>query len=216
MVPVKALENAKTRLRADGPDDRSHADLVRSIQLDTLEAIVAASTRPSSSLARVWLVGVPGELPDVAPGRLTVVDDPGGGLNNAISHAADLVANDPATRPDDRIAVIVGDLPSLTPHDLLLVLTRAEAADRCFVPDRAGTGTTLLTARVGVSLDPSFGPGSAARHRESGALALAAPASVRADADTGEDLAHCLQLGVGRHTAAFLGADRRTADESFI
>jgi 2-phospho-L-lactate guanylyltransferase len=62
------------------------------------------------------------------------------------------------------------------------------------VPDRHGTGTNGLLLSPPDAIRPSFGPGSAARHR---ALARAAAASWRfervpsllLDIDTGEDLA---------------------------
>ena len=62
------------------------------------------------------------------------------------------------------------------------------------LPDRHGTGTNGLLLTPPAAIDPSFGPGSCARHV---ALAAAAGVSCRVeplpslmlDVDTGEDLA---------------------------
>jgi 2-phospho-L-lactate guanylyltransferase len=76
-------------------------------------------------------------------------------------------------------------------------------ADRSFVIDEPGTGTTMLAAGPGVPLDPRFGVGSALAHQTSGAVPidLASIDSVRRDVDTAADLAHAVQLGVGPATA---------------
>ena len=78
-----------------------------------------------------------------------------------------------------------------------------------FVPDAAGTGTTMLTAAAGTALDPRFGERSCAAHAASGAVRLspADAAGLRRDVDTEVDLWDALRLGVGPATAAVLGTD---------
>ena len=61
------------------------------------------------------------------------------------------------------------------------------------VPDRHGSGTNALLIAPPAALAPSFGPGSFERHRRGAeragvAFAVAHPASLLLDIDTGEDL----------------------------
>jgi 2-phospho-L-lactate guanylyltransferase len=100
------------------------------------------------------------------------------------------------------VVALSSDLPALRPAELTAALDAAGASPRCFVPDSEGTGTTLLTA-VGTALDPRFGQGSAAAHRNSGARPLAGdwPGLAR-DVDTEAGFREALALGVGPATAA--------------
>jgi 2-phospho-L-lactate guanylyltransferase len=100
--------------------------------------------------------------------------------------------------------VLTADLPALRPAELEAALrVAASVPGRAFVPDAPGTGTTLLAAPPGVSLDPRFGPESAARHLASRARRLEGDwPSLRRDVDTAADLAEAERLGLGPHTAA--------------
>jgi 2-phospho-L-lactate guanylyltransferase len=102
------------------------------------------------------------------------------------------------------------DLPALRPDELGVALDHAEDHPAAFVPDAAGTGTTLLTARPGMPFQPAFGVGSRARHREAGGheLDLATIPSLRRDVDTEADLWEALRLGVGAGTSAVVAALR--------
>jgi 2-phospho-L-lactate guanylyltransferase len=92
------------------------------------------------------------------------------------------------------------DLPALRPAELAAALSAAEASQRAFVPDAAGTGTVLLTAVTG-RLEPLFGEDSAAAHAESGAVRLGGDwASLRRDVDTPADLSEAVELGLGKYT----------------
>ena len=78
------------------------------------------------------------------------------------------------------------------------------------MPDAAGTGTTLLTARPGVALAPAFGVGSAARHAAD-SVALEGGGGLRNDVDTAADLVAAGALGLGAATAAALAQTGVTA-----
>jgi 2-phospho-L-lactate guanylyltransferase len=106
------------------------------------------------------------------------------------------------------VAALAADLPALRPEELAGALRAAAgSAGPGFVPDHAGTGTTLLAAPGGARLVPRFGPGSAARHAASGARRLTgAWPSLRQDVDTAADLAAAGRLGLGRYTAGCLRA----------
>jgi len=166
-------------------------------------ALMAAFARDAISAATelagvtVYVVGEPDALRDVLDGLdVTVLPDEGDGqLNQALSRAAQRVA-----RPGLATAALLADLPCLRSADLEAAL--AAGADRRFVADAAGTGTTLLVAPPGTELDPRFGPGSAAAHAASGARPLTEPlTSLRLDVDTTDDLEAALRFGVGVHTA---------------
>jgi 2-phospho-L-lactate guanylyltransferase len=191
LVPVKDLGSAKSRLRGALPGV-PHADLVLALVLDTLAAALACP-----AVAGVLVVtsdeAVAAAARDV--GAKVVPDAPAAGLNPALAHGAAVAGRGP-------LAALAGDLPALRGDDLAAALAAVTA--RAYVPDAAGTGTTLLAAPPGVPLDPRFGPGSARAHAESGAIALPAVASLRHDVDTAADLAAAALLGLGPRTAALL------------
>jgi 2-phospho-L-lactate guanylyltransferase len=190
VVPIKHRAAAKTRLRAASRDLAAHTELVRAIQLDTLDAVLALSTHPL--LAGVVVVSDPAT--SRLPTEIEILPDAGGGLNSALATAAATLA---VRYPGDGVVAMVADLPALRPADLLTVLHQLRPTGRGFVRDCQGTGTTLLAAAAGCELRPAFGPDSAERHLGSGARELDAPASVRCDVDTKADLRRCLALGVG-------------------
>jgi len=194
VIPVKRTAIAKSRLAAAYPQHRP--ELARSFAVDTTAAALA------SPLVRAVLVVTddPGVAADVtAVGARVVPDLPGAGLNEALEHGAAAAATE---FPESGVAALSADLPALRPAELTLALAAA-VDQRNFVIDLPGSGTTMLTAAPGVSLDPRFGVGSALAHQASGALpiTLADIISVRRDVDTAADLAHAVQLGVGPETA---------------
>ncbi|TCO44351.1 2-phospho-L-lactate guanylyltransferase [Kribbella antiqua] len=194
VVPVKRTAIAKSRLAAAYPQHRP--ELARAFAVDTTAAALA------SPLVRAVLVVTddPVVAADVtAVGARVIPDLPATGLNEALLHGAAVAA---AEFPDNGVAALSADLPALRPAELTAVLA-ACVAPRSFVVDLPGTGTTLLAATPGASLDPRFGVGSALAHQASGAVSieLTGIESVRRDVDTAADLAHAVQLGVGPATA---------------
>jgi 2-phospho-L-lactate guanylyltransferase len=192
VIPAKGLADAKTRLLPASDDPAAHRRLVQAIRADTL-----AAARAAVGVARVLVVtdrpGEPGALVQTRPG-----------LNAALEEAAEHAAR---CWPADGVAALVGDLPALRAGALSAALAAAARHRRAFVPDAAGTGTTLLAAHPGAQLAPAFGPGSAARHAEA-AVQLDAEAGLRQDVDTAEDLQRAARLGLGPATAAVLALDR--------
>jgi 2-phospho-L-lactate guanylyltransferase len=190
LVPVKELGLAKSRLRGALPGV-PHPDLVLALVLDTLTAALACP-----GVAAV-LVVTADEAAAAAARALgaKALPDPPPGLNQALEHGA-------AAAGGGALAALAGDLPALRAADLAATL--AAATRRGYVPDRAGTGTTLLAAPPGVPLVPRFGPGSARAHAQSGAVRLPAAPSLRHDVDTAADLAAAALLGLGPRTAALV------------
>jgi 2-phospho-L-lactate/phosphoenolpyruvate guanylyltransferase len=197
VIPLKPLARAKSRL-SDTADDRVRPGLALAFAQDTVAAALACPA--VGDVAVVTDDALAGrEL--AALGARIVPDEPRGGLNAALSHAAAVVRS---TRPESALAALNADLPALRPLELARVLDAAAEFPRAFLADAATIGTTLLAAREDAELRPAFGPDSRARHRASGAaeLPLTGVDSVRQDVDTGEDLRAALALGVGPRTAA--------------
>ncbi|WP_309069598.1 2-phospho-L-lactate guanylyltransferase [Microbacterium sp.] len=197
VIPVKG-STGKSRLAHP-----ERAALASAIALDTLDAVCR-----SEHVAAVVVVTSDGDLAleavsdvggTVRP-SVRVVPDPGEGLNPAI------VAGLAAADPDLPRAALLGDLPALAPADLDAVLELAAAHERAFVADAEGTGTTLLTAGPGATLEPAFGADSAARHAASGfsPLPVAEDSTVRRDVDTAAQLRTASHLGLGPRTSALL------------
>ena len=206
IIAVKRLTAAKSRLSALF-DAEARERVVLAMLVDTITA-----ARDAQAVSSVTVV-----TPDPVASRAArdlgaaVVADPTGPdhhdpLNNAILAACGSVS---ATTPN--IVVVQGDLPALRSDELSAALTQAALHQRSFVADRQGTGTAALFA-FGVPLDPRFGVGSAARHRDSGAIELVGIwPGLRCDIDTPDDLAEARILGVGAATAGAVEVTVRQA-----
>lgn len=199
VVPVKALSEAKSRLRgAVAPDE--HARLVLAVVLDTVTAAAQAD-----GVRRVLVVSSDPTVADTLAeaGFECVPEGPLPGLNAAYRHGASVLRS---ADPSARVGALQADLPALRPHELAAAIKTSDG-NRAFVADRQTTGTTLLLAAPGQPLDPRFGVGSARAHAASGALPLTDSwPSLRCDVDTSDDLRVACDLGLGQHTNALLGA----------
>jgi 2-phospho-L-lactate guanylyltransferase len=205
LMPVKRLDAAKTRLRGAVPA-AAHQRLVLALACDTAAAAVACP-----AVGRVVVVtsdpAARSALADV--GADVVPDLPDAGLNQAIAYGATVARPRTPTAAMPGLAALAADLPALRAEELADALRAA--ADlagpgmRGYVPDATGTGTVLLTAPPGLCLEPCFGPGSAAAHAASGAVALEGVwPGLRRDVDTPADLVSAAALGVGPRTCAAL------------
>ncbi|MEX2289661.1 MAG: 2-phospho-L-lactate guanylyltransferase [Mycobacteriales bacterium] len=194
VVPVKRLDVAKSRLGAYG--DAARRALALAFATDVVAAALAC---PAVGQVLVVTDDPHAAATLAALGARVAPDDPDGGLNPALAHGADLLR---AREPQLGVVTVSADLPSLTPLDLAEVLAAVPAGGRAFVADSAGTGTTLLAAAAPAPLAPSYGQGSRARHRRSGALELPGTPALRRDVDTPADLRAAIALGVGARTAA--------------
>jgi len=186
VVPVKVLARAKSRLAAAAGPHRPA--LALAMAADTVAAALAC---PDVARA-IALAGL---------GALVISDEPGLGLNPALRHGAAIAAS---RWPAAGIAALAADLPALRPAELGLGLRAAARWEHAFVPDAAGSGTTLYAARPGAEFRPRFGPRSAQQHRAAGAVELGLPglAGLRRDVDRPRDLRAASALGVGPRTAA--------------
>jgi 2-phospho-L-lactate/phosphoenolpyruvate guanylyltransferase len=201
VIPVKVLAQAKSRL--GGLPRPRRAALALAMAADTVAAALAAP--PVSDVIVVTDDAVVGtELAGL--GAVIIGDEPGAGLNPALVHGAGYAD---ARWPGRGRAAMAGDLPALRPAELARALEAAAAGGAAaFVPDVAGTGTTLYAAGPGVAFRPGFGPGSRCRHRAGGAAELDLPGlrGLRQDVDTPGDLQAAAAIGVGPRTTAALSS----------
>ncbi|MFC9972121.1 2-phospho-L-lactate guanylyltransferase [Spirillospora sp. NPDC127200] len=196
VVPVKVLARAKTRMaEAAGPHRQA---LALAVATDT----VGAALRCARVRDVIVVTDDPLAAAELAAlGARVVPDEPDAGLNPALVHGA---GRGRERSPGAGVGALSADLPALRPEELARVLDAAAGAPEAFVPDAAGIGTTLYTARPGVPFAPAFGGESRAAHRSRGAreLLLDGIDSVRRDVDTLDDLKAALALGLGPRTAA--------------
>ncbi|MBP2323661.1 2-phospho-L-lactate guanylyltransferase [Kibdelosporangium banguiense] len=199
VVPVKALPDAKSRLRG-AVQPGEHTRLVLAVLLDTVTAAIQ-----TDGVRRVLVVSSDPTVASVlaAEGFECVPEGPARGLNQALRHGAAILRE---SDPTGQIGALQADLPALRPHELAAAIKTADGR-RAFCADRQTTGTTLLLSAPGAPLDPRFGAGSAQAHAASGALPLTDSwPSLRCDVDTVDDLAVARDLGLGQQTSALLCA----------
>jgi len=195
IVPVKGQLAAKSRLRP--PDGVARADLAHAFALDTITA--ALDCVPPAHLVVVTSDELTAAF--VRDHGGAVMADNGKGLNPAVRQGIDYVASTLGPGPT---AILLADIPTLRPEDLIDALLACAAQPQAFVPDAAGSGTVLLSALSPKGLHPRFGPSSADQHaRDCVRLDLDLPA-LRTDVDDDQALQRAVSIGVGRHTAAVL------------
>lgn len=191
MLPVKHGEQAKTRLVTPAQIDR--VALARAIALDSVAAACACR-----SVQHVVVVTSDPVVRTSVADTCEVVTDPGDGLLPAIE--AGLRSVPSVGQP---VAVLLADVPALTPDALERALSLCGQHESAFVPDLEGTGTVLLTSRGERRLRPAFGVSSADLHEAAGAVRLELDLPVlRRDVDTWQALQQALALGAGHATRA--------------
>ena len=195
IVPVKGQLAAKSRLNP--PDGVARADLAHAFALDTITAVLACM--PPTALVVVTSDELVASY--VEDHRGTVIPDNGHGLNPALRQG--IIYVEAALGPGPT-AVLLGDIPTLRPEDLIEALSACAVHRQAMVPDAAGSGTVLLSALSPHDLHPRFGPGSADQHAHHCVrLDLDLPA-LRTDVDDDIALRRAVGIGVGKHTAAVL------------
>jgi 2-phospho-L-lactate guanylyltransferase len=202
VVPVKVLAQAKSRLA--GLADERRSRLALAMAADTVAAAIRAD-----AVAAVLVVTDDPAVGDTAGelGAIVLADEPAAGLNEALRHGA-VCARD--RWPDRGVAGLAADLPALHPEELTKALAAAASFRVSFVPDAAGTGTTLYAAIPGAQFRPRFGRLSRRRHLTDGAIEVAAGqqlAGLRHDVDTIDDLRQAAAIGLGPRTRAVLALD---------
>ena len=179
VVPVKGSAQAKSRF---GSGD--HSTLALAMAADTVTAAMAAES--VAGVLVVTTVGAAGIFDDL--GAFVIVQETAG-LTSAIDLGVATAIE--LGEPWRGIAVLLGDLPALTPAELGAALAAARSYPRAMVSDAAGDGTVLITALSGSFHSPRFGLGSSLAHRAEGYMPLEVSASsgLRNDVDSASGLA---------------------------
>ncbi len=182
-IPVRGFEGAKSRLGAVLDAEERH-DLVETMLHRTIAAALATPgvievivVSPDPEV--LALAGVAGARPLPQRSR---------GLNPALQEAR-------AAATGERLLILPGDLPTITPVDIARVLAAGDEAGSpsvVLVPDRHRRGTNALLLTPPDAIDPAFGGDSRAGHAwlaESADIRLLElPGVLELDLDTPDDL----------------------------
>jgi 2-phospho-L-lactate guanylyltransferase len=215
LIPVKRLEESKSRLLPKLPDARRQAltlamleDLIESlsrtskidrIAVTTPDAVVAERARHAG--AEILMRAEPGLNAALEDGRERLLrSDVGADSTDCADHAG------------DEFLIVLGDVAGALPEDfskLLEAAAHSEATGVWLAPSSDG-GTSALLQRPATAIPCCFGRNSAKRHREAAAEA-GVPffeielASLSIDLDHPEDLQAFLKTkSGGRRTRALL------------
>lgn len=185
IVPLRSFATAKSRLRTHLTDEVVE-DLVREVSASLLRELAG-----STAVARILVVSDADLSEELTTGGgadlvETLVQAPGGGLNEAVAEAADQVWTEDPASP---LLVIHADLPYVTTAEIEHLLAEAEALGQdAFIADQTGRGSTVIALQPGSFRRAAFGTGSAARHAASGFAEIQLPqvSGLRHDLDTPE------------------------------
>jgi 2-phospho-L-lactate guanylyltransferase len=192
-VPVKSLERAKGRL-AGVLEPLERAALTLAMLEDVLDACLA---QPGW---QTWVISPDEAILEVSSrrrARPVVEGDPG--LGAAIHQVEEESAG------ADALAVVLGDLPLLTPEALGAVLQTLGPV--VAAPSESDGGTNVLLRRPPGIIPPRYGTASFRKHREAADLRDIPFAEVRGpelgfDVDRPEDIPRVLRDGSRTRTRA--------------
>jgi 2-phospho-L-lactate guanylyltransferase len=212
LIPVKRLEESKSRLLPQLPDAQRQA-LTLAMLEDLIESL--SQTSGVDRIAVTTPDPLVAERASGAGAEILMREEPG--LNSALEDGRQrLQERDPAE--DDGFLIVLGDVAGALPEDfskLLEVAARSESPGVWLAPSSDG-GTSALLQRPATAIPCCFGRNSAQRHREA-ADAANIPffeielASLTIDLDHPEDLVAFLKTkSGGRRTRALL---EETLDE---
>lgn len=166
ITAVKSLSLCKTRLA-------SHLSQQRRIEL--VSSMLGHVLSVLGGAPGVDQVAVVSPERGALPERVIALDDPGDGLNEALTAAA-LEAR---RRGAERLVVVHADLPLLQPEEVTALIEASIANGLAIAPDRHGRGTNALCLSWPPAIRFEFGPGSLARHLAQAAACGLSPAVIR-------------------------------------
>ena len=192
VVPVRALEGAKSRLGAV-LDAEERRELVELLLRRTVEA---ANATPGVDLVAVVSPDVDALAVGIEGGAEPIAQR-SSGLNHGIVEAREALRD-----RADRLLVLPADLPGITAAEIgaLLAMADAAASDRsggqravvALAPDRHGRGTNALLLDPPDIIEPTFGGDSRDAHAAlaaaAGATYVEAEGLLEIDLDTPDDL----------------------------
>jgi 2-phospho-L-lactate guanylyltransferase len=190
-VPVKSLERAKGRL-TDALEPLERAALTLAMLEDVLDACLALPGW------HVWVVSPDEAVLEVSARRRAkpvIEEEPG--LLSAIRQVEEEGAG------ADALAVVLGDLPLVTPEALGTVLQTIGPV--VAAPSESDGGTNVLLRRPAGIIPPKFGSESFRKHREAAELRGVPFASVEEpelafDLDRPEDIPVLMRTGARTRT----------------
>jgi 2-phospho-L-lactate guanylyltransferase len=221
LIPVKRLEESKSRLLPQLPDARRQA-LTLAMLEDLIESL--SGTPGIDRIAVTTPDPLVAERAADGGAEILMREEPG--LNAALEDGREQLskedAGDSATdRANDGFMIVLGDVPGALPEDfskLLEAATRSEGSGVWLAPSSDG-GTSAMLQRPATAIPCCFGRNSARRHREAAAEA-GVPffeielASLSIDLDHPEDLIAFLKTkSGGRRTRALLEENSREDPE---
>jgi 2-phospho-L-lactate/phosphoenolpyruvate guanylyltransferase len=159
IVPIKSFDTAKQRL-SESLASGGRRSLVQAMFSDVLGAL-----RKTDGIEEIAVVTADVAAGAVATGeRMIVLEDD---ACEGQSAATEIGIGYALERGFERVLLVPGDTPLLKPPELEALLSRSErdGIQVAIVSDRHGTGTNGLLIAPPGTFDPSFGPGSLARHR---------------------------------------------------
>jgi 2-phospho-L-lactate guanylyltransferase len=199
VLPIKSFSEAKHRLAPQLTAGPRRA-LAEAMFSDVLTAL-----RRAERVDSILVVTVDGNAQQIAAGHgVALLDDDADGHNPAAALGIDHALE----HGYERVLLVPGDCPLLSPGELDELLTRPSVPrSAAIIPDRHGTGTNALLLAPPGALAPSFGPGSCERHlseaRAAGIEAEVVPVPTLAlDIDTPEDLEVLRQTLAATHGGA--------------
>jgi 2-phospho-L-lactate guanylyltransferase len=187
ILPIKRFDRAKQRLTGElAPGARQ--TLAEAMVGDVLEALGAVE-----GIASILVV-------TSEPRAATLAQEAGAEVvedhhESGQSAAAQIGVAIALEREHNRVLLVPGDCPALDAGEVERLLASSARDPRTvIVPDRHGTGTNALVLCPPDIIEPSFGPGSRARHEARAQQAGAAHEvitvpSLALDVDTAGDLA---------------------------
>lgn len=200
ILPVKSFTDAKQRL-APSLGAGTRGALAQAMFLDVLGAL-----RRTRAVEQIVIVASEPAVDFATDDRVVVIED----LAKEGQSAAALAGIRWATTSGaERVVLVPGDVPLIVPEELDALLDEAasDGTQVVIVPDRHHKGTNALVLTPPDAMEPSFGPGSLARHIEAAESAglshrVERVPSLIFDVDTSDDLAVVAAAIEERRTSA--------------
>ena len=216
LIPVKKLEESKSRLLSRFSDDTRQA-LTLAMLEDLLDAL--ARVRGLDRIAVTTPDPIVAERASAAGAEIILRAEPG--LNDALEDGRQKLCDSNGDPAEDAILFVLGDVAGALPEDFERLLEAGEAASGpgVWLAPSADGGTSALLERPPGLIPCCFGRDSAKRHREAAAAAGVAYhevelASLAIDLDQPEDLeAFMATRGGGSRTRALLEVDAARRQE---
>ncbi|MDQ3954728.1 MAG: 2-phospho-L-lactate guanylyltransferase [Actinomycetota bacterium] len=199
VVPVKALDRAKSRL-GQAYGDEKRAALVEALLEDTFSLCSSVSF-----LEWFFVSSDRGVLERAEQLGFQPIEEAGDGLNDALTQACTEIA----ALDFESVTVLPADLPLAEKWDLHDLVDTGATSDIVVVPSRNDGGTNGLYLCPPRVIEPRFGTQSFRAHLKEGEAkgvrcAILAPPRLGLDIDTVEDAVELMERGGESKTAQLL------------